>query len=107
MATAFKSVIKTNIGLTSSTVFTPTSKSVIIGLIATNVYGSVLPITIKLNKSGGTSAHIAKARRIEAGQYIDFIAGNKLILEIGDTISASSSDNSAFEIIVSYLEGVS
>lgn len=107
MPTAFKSAIKTGIGTTNVTVFTPSSKTVIIGLIATNVYGSVLPITIKLNKSGGTSAHIAKARRIEAGQYVDFISGNKLILEVGDTISANASDNSAFEMIVSYLEGVS
>jgi len=107
MAAEFKSAIKTGIGLTNVTVFTPTSKTVIIGLIAINVYGSVLPITIKINKSGGTSAHIAKARRIEAGAYIDFISGNKLILEVGDTISASASDNNAFEIVLSYLQGVS
>lgn len=106
MAT-FKSYGTQNIGTSPVTVFAPSVKSIVIGLAASNVYGSVMPLTLKLVKSGGSSTHIARARRIESGTFVDFMQGNKLVLEVGDTITAQAGDAAAFDIVISALEGVS
>jgi hypothetical protein len=107
MATSFKSYSKPNIGTTSVTLLTPTQKTIVIGLTVSNIYGSVMPITIKLNKPGGISTHIAKAKRVESGSYLDLMLGNKLVVEVGDTLTAFAGDTAAFDITISALEGVS
>ena len=105
MAT-FKSYGTAAIGTTETAVLTVTQKSIVIGFAVSNVYGSVMPITIKLYKAGGTIVHIAKARRVESGAYVDLMAGNKLVLEVGDVLKSYAGDTSAFDVTVSVLEGV-
>lgn len=105
MAT-FKSYGTQNVGTTEVAVFAPSSKSIVIGLAVSNIYGSVMPITLKLYKTAGSVTHIAKARRIESGVYVDFMAGNKLVVESGDVIKAFAGDTAAFDVFVSALEGV-
>jgi len=107
MATSFKSYSKPSIGVTPVTLLTATQKTIIIGLTVSNIYGSVMPVTIKLNKPGGISTHIAKAKRVESGTYLDLMLGNKLVVEVGDTLTAFAGDTAAFDITISTLEGVS
>jgi hypothetical protein len=107
MATVFKSYIRANIGTTPVTLLAPTQKTIVIGLTIANIYGSVMPITIKLNKPGGSSTHIAKNRRVESGVYLDLMLGNKLVIEVGDTLTAFAGDTAAFDVTISALEGVS
>jgi hypothetical protein len=108
MAAVFKSYTRASIGTTTVTLLAPSVKSIVIGLTVSNIYGSVMPITIKLNKSGGgTVTHIAKSKRVESGSYLDFMLGNKLVVEVGDTITAFAGDTAAFDVSVSVLEGVS
>lgn len=107
MATSFKSYAKPNIGTTPVTLLTPTQKTIIIGLTVSNIHASVIPITIILNKPGGISTHIAKARRVESGTYLDLMLGNKLVVEVGDTLTAFAGDVASIDITISTLEGVS
>jgi hypothetical protein len=107
MATSFKSYSMANIGSTPITLLSPTVKTIVIGLTISNIYGSVMPITIRLTKSSGTITHIAKAKRVESGTFLDLCAGNKLVIEAGDTLTASAGDAAAFDITISALEGVS
>jgi hypothetical protein len=107
MATEFKSYVYNNVSSTLTTIFTAPEKCVIIGLIATNIYGSVMPISLKLTKSAGGSTFIVKNRRIDSGQFVDFMQGNKLILETNDYISANAGDTNAFDVTISVLKGAS
>jgi len=107
MATSFKSYSKPNIGTTPVTLLTATQKTIIIGLTVSNIHASVIPITIKLNKPGGISTHIAKAKRVESGTYLDLMLGNKLVVEVGDTLTAFAGDTASIDITISTLEGVS
>ena len=107
MAAIFKSYTTASIGTSTVTVLAPTVKSIVIGLTVANIYGSVMPITIRLNKSGGTVTHIAKSKRVESGSYLDFMLGNKLVVDAGDTITAFAGDTAAFDVSISVLEGVS
>lgn len=106
MATTFKSYGTNSIGTTPVTIFAPTQKSIVIGLTVSNIYGSVMPITVKINKSGDGSYHLAKARRVESGTFVDLMQGNKLVVDVGDTITAFGGDTAAFDVLVSALEGV-
>lgn len=103
----FKSYGTTAIGTTEVAIYTPTQKSIVIGLVVSNIYGSVMPITIRLFKSEGATVTITKARRVESGSYVDLIAGNKLVIESGDVLKAFAGDTAAFDVTVSVLEGVS
>lgn len=107
MPAIFKSYVSTNIGTSSVTVLSPSTKTIVIGLIVTNVYGSIMPVTLKLNKSGGPSVFLAKATRVEAGAFTDLMKGNKLVVEVGDTLTIVSTDTAAFDVSLSVLEGVS
>jgi hypothetical protein len=106
MPTLFKSYAKAGIGTTTVTLLTATQKTIVIGLTISNIYGSTIPITIKLNKPGGISTFIAKAQRIDSGAYMDLMRGNKLVVEAGDTLTAFAGDVNAFDITISALEGV-
>lgn len=105
MAT-FKSYGTDGIGATEQVLFQPTVKAIVVGLIVSNTYGSTMPITVKLNK-GDSVFHIIKARRVEAGVFVDLMQGNKLVLEAGDSISAHAGDTACFDSVISVLEGVS
>lgn len=105
MAT-FKSYGTSSVGTDEVSIYAPTQKSIVIGLALANIYGSVMPITIKLYKVGGTTVSIAKSRRVESGVYVDFMAGNKLVVEAGDILKAFAGDTAAFDVTVSALEGV-
>jgi hypothetical protein len=105
MAT-FKSYGTASIGTSEVAIYTPTQKSIVIGLAISNIYGSVMPITIKLFKSGSATVNIAKSRRVESGTYVDLMAGNKLVIENGDVLKAFAGDAAAFDVTVSVLEGV-
>lgn len=102
----FKSYATAHIGATEVTIYAPSQKSIVIGLALANTYGSVMPITIRLYKSSGTTVDIAKSRRVESGTYVDLMAGNKLVIESGDTLKAFAGDTDAFDVTISVLEGV-
>lgn len=102
----FKSYGTAAIGATPLAIYSPSQKSIVIGLAVSNVFGYASSITVKLNKSGDGAYTVVPNRRIDAGVYVDLMAGNKLVLESGDTLTAFSSDASAFEVVVSVLEGV-
>lgn len=105
MAT-FKSYGTASVGTSEVAIYTPSQKSIVIGLAISNIYGSVMPITIKLYKSAGAIVSITKSRRVESGTYVDLMAGNKLVIENGDILKAFAGDSAAFDVTVSALEGV-
>lgn len=106
MASVFHSYATHNVGTTPVTVYAPSAKAVMIGLTICNIYGATLSLTIKLTKSSGATVTLVNKQRFEAGKLFDFMAGNKLIVEAGDSLSAVSTADNAYDIVVSALEGV-
>ena len=107
MANAFHSYGTSGVGTTPTTIYTASSKAVVIGLAVCNTYGATLPITITITKASGGTYNLVQSRRVDAGIYTDFMTGNKLVLETGDYIQAVSGAASSFDSFVSTLEGVS
>jgi hypothetical protein len=106
MASVFHSYATHAIGTTPVTVYAPSSKAVMIGLTICNIYGAALSLTIQLVKASGTTVTLVNNQRFDTGKLFDFMAGNKLIVESGDSITAVATASNAYDIVVSALEGV-
>jgi hypothetical protein len=101
----FKSNATRNLGATPTTLYTAISGTVVIGLNAANVYATELPIDV-WHKRGSNNTYILKQFRVGPGQTEELMKGNKIVLETGDELVASTAISNGFDILVSVLEGV-
>lgn len=101
----FRSTPTRNLGISPSTIYTATTGTVVIGLNAANIYPSELPIDVWHRRSSN-STYILKQFRVGPGQTEELMRGNKIVLENGDTLVASTAVANGFDILVSVLEGV-
>ena len=105
----FKSQVTANIGLSASpSTVTPTVASgttaTIIGMSIANTSAANITVAARLNKSGGSSAFLAKDAVVPSGGALVIVGGDqKVVLEPGDTITAYSSAASAADAALSYL----
>ena len=95
-------------GVTTDTAVTPTVNAgetfTIIGLSIANNGSTAIDVTVKLVKNGGTTAHVVKDAVVLAGGAIIAVGGDqKLVLEEGDSVTATSSTSGQADAIVSYL----
>lgn len=68
---------------------------------------SGVQISVKLNKSDGSSAYVVKNAPVPTGAAIQVIDGQKIVLEPGDAISVKCETPSAsVDVIVSLVEDV-
>jgi len=102
---AFANVSATGVGTTPVTLYTATEKTVVIGCNASNVTNQIVPVSIILN-DGANDIYIKKNFRIENGFNDEVMKGNKIVLEIGDSLKASASIDSSVDIVLSLLTGV-
>lgn len=104
MAT-FKSTATRNLGTGATTIHTAASGSVVIGLNAANIYPSELPVSV-WHRRGTDNTYIIKEFRVGPGETEELMRGNKIVLETGDSLQASTAVDNGFDILVSVLEGV-
>lgn len=106
---AFKSKSTANIGsFGSPSTVTDTVVSgfvhTLIGLSFANVSSGNVNVSAKINKSGGSSAHLIKNATVLPGGALAVVGGDqKVVLEAGDSITAWSDTSSAIDAVVSYL----
>ena len=106
MAASFQQGLTANAGTTEQTIYTaPAGTHLLIGVIATNIYGSTLGVTVKLVRSS-TEYYIAYDRRIDANTTQDLLMGTKLSLTNGDLIKVSSTAYNAFTVIATVTQDV-
>jgi len=101
----FKSNATRNLGTSPTTLYTAISGTVVIGLNAANVYTSELPIDV-WHKRSSNNTYILKQFRVGPGATEELMKGNKIVLETGDELVASTAIANGFDILVSVLEGV-
>jgi len=106
MANTFKSVVKASIGTGGYTVYTcPSSTTtIIIGFGLANRTASDLTVDVQLAKSGSDTIYLANDLNLPPGNLFDFNAGNKIIVQQGDSLTITSSVNSSVDVILSLLE---
>lgn len=102
---SFSNISLSGIGTTPTTLFTATEKTVVIGCNMSNVINQIVPVSVILN-DGSNDVYIKKNFRIENGFNDEIMKGNKIVLEIGDSIKASAAVDSSVDVVLSLLTGV-
>lgn len=109
MANTLKNVLKNKISTTASTVYTTPSatKTIIIGTTAANTLSNNnINFSMTLHDSAGAGGvHVVKNATIAPGGSLVPVGGEqKIILEAGHFVKASSSDSDSVDLILSIVE---
>ena len=76
--------------------------TVVIGLTLANTTTSQITADIKLNAS--SNVFLAKNIPIPSGSSFEYMAGNKIIMEAGHTLSVSSNTANSLDTVASIME---
>ena len=76
--------------------------TVVIGLTLANTTSSQITADIKL--MAGQSVFLAKAIPIPAGSSFEYMGGNKIIMESGDTLQVASNTADSLDTVLSIME---
>ena len=106
MANNFKLKTKANVGVTTVGIYTaPTSTTtVVIGITAANVSASNINVGIGITRPSADDIEIAKNIPLPQGSSLEFMQGNKIVLEQNDTLTAMSDDNNSLDMAVTIME---
>ena len=107
MANTFKNEVFSGGNTTANTdiiVYTcPSSTTtVVIGLSVANLTTNQITADIKLN--AGTTVHLVKNLPIPSASSFEFMAGNKVILQAGDSIIVQSDTANSVDIVMGIME---
>lgn len=107
MATSFINAVARNVGTAESVVYTvpALTKAILIGCNLANKADTALPVNLILRKASGDT-YIVKNKRVVNGENDEVMKGNKMVLQTGDQLIASTTLASGFDVVASILEGV-
>ena len=106
MANTFKLKTKASVGLTTTGLYVvPNSTTtVVIGITASNVSGNNINVGIGITRASADDIHLMKNVPIPQGSSFEFMAGNKVVLETTDTITAKSDVANSLEVALTIME---
>ena len=92
-------------GTTNSSCIPATTYGVILSILASNKNANSQNVTVTLFKGGvgGTATSLITSGVVPAQSSLEFMSGNKLIVEPNDVIKAYASTNAVIDITVSYM----
>ena len=90
MANTFKLKTKASVGVTTAPVYV--------------VPGSTTTVVIGITRASADDVHVMKNVPIPQGSSFEFMAGNKIVLETTDTITAKSDVASSLDIALTIME---
>jgi len=104
MAT-FSNLKSKEVGTSVVTLGTFTAATIITGCNIANRLGSSASVSLYVENSTNIY-YIFKDKVVNGGEATEAITGNKIVLVNGDSLKAVGSVGSAFDIIVSKLDGI-
>ena len=106
MANTFKLKTKANVGVTTSNVYAvPTSTTtVVIGVTLANTSGQGINVGIGITRASADDISVLKSVPIPQGSSLEFMQGNKVVLETTDTITAESDVNNSLDVALTIME---
>ena len=107
MANTFKLKTKANVGVSTVGIYTATSPvtaTVIIGVTLANKSAQGINVGIGITRSGSDDVKILKNVPIPQGSTLEFMQGNKIVLEETDTLTADSDTNASLDVALTILE---
>ena len=106
MANTFKLKTKANVGVTTSNVYAVPSATttVVIGVTLANTSGSSINVGVGVTRASSDDVKLMKNVPIPQGSSFEFMAGNKIVLETTDTITAKSDVASSLDVALTIME---
>ena len=107
MANTFKNEVFNGSNTTASTdmnVYTVGSSTttVVIGLVLANTTSSQITASIKLN--AGSVVYLAKDIPIPCGSSFEYMGGNKIVMETGNSLIVQASAANSLDTVASIME---
>ena len=106
MANTFKLKTKANVGVSTSNVYTVPSATttVVIGVTLANTTGSSINVGVGVTRASSDDVKLMKNVPIPQGSSFEFMAGNKVVLETTDTLTAESDVNNNLDVALTIME---
>jgi len=106
MANTFKLKTKANVGVTTSNVYAVPSATttVVIGVTLANTSGSSINVGVGVTRASSDDVKLMKNVPIPQGSSFEFMAGNKVVLETTDTLTAESDVNNSLDVALTIME---
>ena len=106
MANTFKLKTKASVGITTENVYViPTSTTtVVIGITIANITGAGCLVGVGITRPSADDVSVLKNVPIPQGTSLEFMAGNKVVLEAADTLTVSSDTNGGVDVALTIMQ---
>ena len=108
MANTFKLKTKANVGVTTVGIYTApaATTTVVIGITLSNTSGSGVNVGVAVSRTSDTKDDVSllKNAPIPQGSSLEFMGGNKVVLEATDTVTVDSDTNSSVDASLTIME---
>ena len=106
MANTFKLKTKANVGVSTSNVYVVPSatNTVVIGVTLANTSGSSINVGVGVTRASTDDVKLMKNVPIPQGSSFEFMAGNKVVLETTDTLTAESDVSNSLDVALTIME---
>ena len=106
MANTFKLKTKANVGVTTTAVYVVPSATttVVIGVTLANTSGQGINVGVGINRGSQDDISVLKNVPIPQGSSLEFMQGNKVVLETTDTLVAESDVNNSLDVALTIME---
>ena len=107
MANTFKLKTKANVGVTTVGIYTApaATTTVVIGITMANTSGSGVTVGVGITRAGTTEdIKLLKNAPLPQGSSLEFMAGNKVVLEATDTLTVDSDVNNSVDTALTIME---
>jgi hypothetical protein len=106
MANVFRLKTKASVGVTTVSVYTvpAATTTTVIGITLANISGSGINVGIGVSRVSAESIKLLKNAPVPQGSTLEFMQGNKIVLEATDTLTVQSDTNSSLDVAVTILE---
>ena len=106
MSNTFKLKTKANVGITTQNVYVVPSATttVVIGITLANTSGSGCLVGIGITRPSTDDVKLLKNAPIPQGSSLEFMSGNKVVLETADTITVDSDTNNSIDASLTIME---
>ena len=106
MANTFKLKTKANVGITTQNVYVVPSATttVVIGITLANTSGSGCLVGVGIKRPSTDDVKLLKNAPIPQGSSLEFMSGNKVVLEASDTLTVDSDSNNSVDATLTIME---
>ncbi len=106
MANTFKLKTKANVGVTTVGIYTApaSTTTVVIGVTLANISGGSINVGIGITRAASDDINVLRNVPIPQGSSLEFMQGNKVVLEATDTVTAVSDVNNSLDVALTVME---